>query len=149
MRRSIVNLMAAALAAVTLFIPGVAEAGPLPTGFTVAPPSGMVATAVTVTATWDSACPLIDSRLFLLPPVGDDTPISENGTAAIGDTQVLLDITVGNIATPGTYRLRMTCGNPAADGAEFFVDFPVVVPVEPEPDPAAAEAVEAEPTFTG
>jgi len=151
-----VLVFAAALALVAVFA---WPANGTATGFTVTPPSTTVGSNLTITASLTGGtetCDGIGLRVFLLPPVAQgDTTITENGTGVAGSHDVLLDITANEIATPGTYRVRVECALQEVDTIDFpVIEAPPTTTTTEPPPPTTATAPVAQPqvvtpTFTG
>jgi hypothetical protein len=150
------SAVVAATIAAGVLASGVAGAGPLP--FDYSPTSGPVGTLITASGgPPTSECfGLIRIRLEQLN--GD--LITDNGTGQFnpsGSWTVQIDIPEGIGIQPGDYQLRVTCSDP--DTSFGPVPFTVTEPAPPtEPgappvpaavEPVPAQAVQAQPFFTG
>jgi hypothetical protein len=135
-------------------------------GFDLTPSHAVVSTDFTITASLpDGGTPCTKDagvRINLLPPAGQgDGIITQNGQgdpSPGGIWTIQLDIVAANIATPGDYRVQVTCAGQDFDyGPEILsVTEPAPTTVAPTTTvvpttapPAATKAVAASPAFTG
>jgi hypothetical protein len=132
-------------------------------GFTLTPTEAAVGSTFTITASLpEGGTPCTTGagvRIELLPPadVGDQV-LTENGEgdpSPGGIWTIQLDVTASEIATPGDYRVVVTCASQDLTyGPEILaVSEPTTTTTAPATTttapPAAAAAVAASPAFTG